>query len=98
MSLDDVAKEVGLTHLLKSNVIVIMSTGEIGGDARQYADTIMRDSNLCIAMINQQDINAVKENPASIVDVLNREAKHAMRLRPLVSTLLEQGTAIACHS
>ncbi|MBX9941792.1 MAG: restriction endonuclease, partial [Candidatus Obscuribacterales bacterium] len=53
VSLDDVAKEVGLTHLLKSNVIVIMSTGEIGGDARQYADTIMRDSNLCIAMINQ---------------------------------------------
>jgi len=30
VSLDDVAKEVGLTKFLKSNVIVIVSTGEIG--------------------------------------------------------------------
>lgn len=35
VSLDDVAKEVGLTHFLKSNVIVMVSTGDIG--ARQDA-------------------------------------------------------------
>lgn len=29
VSLDDVAKEVGLTHMLKSNVIVIVSTGSV---------------------------------------------------------------------
>lgn len=83
VSLDDVAKEVGLTHMLKSNVIVIVSTGEIGEEARTYADGIMRDSNLCIAMINKFDIDSIKDSPASIVDVLNREAKHAMKMKPL---------------
>jgi site-specific DNA-methyltransferase (cytosine-N4-specific) len=36
VNLEDVAKEVGLTHLLKSNVIVVVSTGEIGASARGY--------------------------------------------------------------
>jgi site-specific DNA-methyltransferase (cytosine-N4-specific) len=52
VSLDDVAKEVGLTHFLKSNVIVMVSTGDIGTEARRYANKIMADSNLCIVMID----------------------------------------------
>ena len=34
VSLDDVAKEVGLTHVLKGNVVVIVTTGEIDSEAR----------------------------------------------------------------
>jgi hypothetical protein len=83
VSLDDVAKEVGLTHTLKSNVIVMVSTGEIGPEARRYANKIMQDSNLCIIMIDRTDIQAIKGNPAAIVNVLNREARHAMKLKEL---------------
>ena len=43
VSLDDVAKEVGLTHFLKSTVIVMISTGDIGAEARRYANRIMAD-------------------------------------------------------
>ncbi len=81
--LDDVAKEVGLTHMLKSNVIVMISTGQIGSGARKYANTIMADSNLAIIMIDRADVESIVENPAHIVHVLNREAKHAMRLKKL---------------
>jgi hypothetical protein len=35
VSLDDVAKEVGLMHFLKCNVIVVVITGEIGAEARR---------------------------------------------------------------
>ena len=83
VSLDDVAKEVGLTHLLKSNVIVIVSTGGIGPEARRYANKIMTDSNLCVVMVDRSDIATVVENPAAIVDVFHREAKHAMQLKTL---------------
>lgn len=83
VSLDDVAKEVGLTHLLKSNVIVMVTTGVIGPEARKYANKIMRESNLCIVMIDGTDVQNIANNPASIVDVLNREAKHAMKLKAL---------------
>ena len=83
VSLDHVAKEVGLTHMLKSNVIVIVSTGEIGETARNYANKVMKDSNLCVIMIDQADIASIVENPTNIVDILNREAKHAMKLKAL---------------
>lgn len=83
VSLEDVAKEVGLKHLLKSNVIVIVSTGDIGPEARRYANKVMADSNLCIVMIDHADLAKIKENPVSIVDAFNREAHHAMTLKKL---------------
>jgi site-specific DNA-methyltransferase (cytosine-N4-specific) len=83
VSLDDVAKEVGLTHFLKSTVIVMVSTGDIGGDARRYANKIMQDSNLCVVMIDRPDLEAIKENPANIVDAFKREAHNAMTLKQL---------------
>jgi hypothetical protein len=81
--LDDVAKEVGLTHLLKSNVIVMVSTGEIGTSARKYANKIMTDSNLAIIMIDHIDIKNIVGNPANIIYILNREANYAMKLKKL---------------
>lgn len=83
VALDDVAKEVGLTHFLKSNVIVMVSTGEIGPEARRYANKIMTDSNLCIVMVDAKDLREIVKNPAMIVDVFNREAKHAMKIKTL---------------
>jgi site-specific DNA-methyltransferase (cytosine-N4-specific) len=70
-------------HLLKSNVILIVSTGEIGPEARKYADVVMKDSNLCIAMIDGADVRVVERDPAAIVDILHREARSAMKIKKL---------------
>ena len=78
VSVDDVAKEVGLTHVLKSNVVVVVSTGRISDDARRYANRIMADSNLCIVMVDGDDLAVIEVRPAAIVDVFTREARHAM--------------------
>ena len=83
VSLDDVAKEVGLTHFLKSNAIVMVSTGEIGGEARRYSNKIMADSNLCIVMLDKSDLALIESSPAAIVDVFTCEARHAMDLKRL---------------
>ena len=83
VALDDVAKEVGLTHFLKSSVIVIVTTGEVGGEARRYANKIMADSNLAIVMIDRADLEAVALNPAYLVDAFRREAEHAMALKKI---------------
>ena len=83
VSLDDVAKEVGLTHLLKSNAIVMVSTGEIGREARRYANKIMTDSNLCIIMVDKHDLALIESRPAAIVQVFTREARNAMDLKKL---------------
>ena len=83
VSLDDVAKEVGLTHFLKSNAIVMVTTGEIGSEARRYANRVMAESNLCIVMVDGHDIGLIMRRPAAIVDVFTREAQHAMDLKKL---------------
>ena len=92
VSLDDVAKEVGLTHFLKSNVIVIVTTGDIGLEAKRYANRIMTDSNLCIVTIDRTDLATIRETPAAIVDVFEREARHAMSLKKLVSGMCNTST------
>lgn len=81
--LDDVAKEVGLTHFLKSNAVVIVTTGRVGTGAREYANAIMQNMNLCIVMIEGRDLDMIARRPPAIVDVLQREAKHAMQLKAL---------------
>lgn len=81
VALDDVAKEVGLTHFLKSTVIVMVTTGDIGAEARRYANKIMSDSNLCIVMIDRVDLEGITANAAYLVDAFRREAEHAMALK-----------------
>ncbi len=83
VSLDDVAKEVGLTHMLKSNAIVMLTTGDVGREARRYAAEVMRTSNLCIMMVDGADLRSIEANPASLVDILTREARNAMQVKTL---------------
>jgi len=85
VSLDDVAKEVGLTHFLKSAVVVMVTTGTIGPEARRYANKIMTDSNLSIVMVDGSDLGRITADNAAIVEVFNREAQFAMRLKALES-------------
>ena len=83
VSLDDVAKEIGLTHFLKSNAIIMVSTGKIGPEARRYANKVMADSNIAIVMVDGNDLNLINTNPPAIIKVFQREAKHAMKLKQL---------------
>jgi site-specific DNA-methyltransferase (cytosine-N4-specific) len=90
VSLDDVAKEVGLTHLLKSNVIVLVTTGTVGVEARRYANKVMSSSNLAIVMIERSDLDATAENPAYLVDAFRREAENAMALKRLEMGVMDR--------
>ena len=78
VSLDEVAKEVGFADYFKSHTIVMVSTGEISSEARRYADKIMTDSNLCIVMMNGNDLTLIEAQPGAIVDVFTRETCHAI--------------------
>lgn len=83
LTVDDVAKEVGLTYLLKSNVIVMISTGNIEDAARLYADKVMRASNLCIVMLDGMDLDEISADPMHIKQTFSRETQRAKGLRSL---------------
>lgn len=87
VSLEDVAKEVGLTHMLKSNVIVMISTGSFSKDAQYYSNNVMKSSNLCIVFIKREDIEKISEDASEIVNVFNRQAKATMELKKLTKEL-----------
>lgn len=81
VGLDPVAKEVGLTHFLKSNVIMVVTTGKFSSTAKDYANSVMKESNLNIILLSGADLEKISKSPALIVDILNREAKHTMDIK-----------------
>lgn len=85
VKLEDVAKEVGLTLLLKSNIVLMVGNGKISSEATRYATTIMKESNLQIIFINGDDLKKIADNPTHIVDILDLEALKAKRIKDLSS-------------
>lgn len=83
VTLDPVAKEVGLTHFLKSNVIIVITTGAFTNEARKYSNAIMKDSNLSIVLLDGSDIEKISKEPSTIVDILNRDAKRTMEIKKI---------------
>ena len=83
VSIDHVAREVGLTQILYSNVIVLITTGSVSTKAKAYANHIMKNSNLSIVFIDKADIQSIEKSPISIVDIFDREAKKTMQLKKL---------------
>jgi site-specific DNA-methyltransferase (cytosine-N4-specific) len=83
VALDDVAKEVGLTFQLKSNVVMVVSTGSISSEARKYAQQVMRTTNLNVVLLDSGDLQKIAKSPTYIADALNREAIHAMKIKKL---------------
>ena len=83
VSLDDVAKEVGLTNFLRTNAVVVVTTGTVGPEARRFANKTMAESNLAVVMLDGADLKTIADRPARIVRVFNREARHAMKLKKL---------------
>lgn len=81
LTLDDVAREVGLTRLLKSSAVVVATTGTVAAEARRYTDKIIGDSNLQVVILDGADLKTIAASPARIVRIFSREARNAMRLR-----------------
>lgn len=86
VGLDDVAKEVGLVYRLLSDVIVIITRGKIGEEARRYAADVMGKTPLAIVLIDRDDVDRIVADPISIHDVLAREAAFASSLKRLDAT------------
>lgn len=78
-----VAKEVGLSHVLLSNAIVIMTTGRVSESARRYANDVMRTMNICIIMIDGDDLDEIVASPTNIIDIFNRESLNAKHIKVL---------------
>jgi Restriction endonuclease len=83
VDLDDVAKEVGLVFRLLSNVIVIITRGTVGNEARRYATDVMQKTSLAIVLIDGSDVGEIVKNSLVLYEILAREAAFAMGVKPI---------------
>ncbi|HOG46489.1 MAG TPA: hypothetical protein PLJ35_15045 [Anaerolineae bacterium] len=75
VTLDDVATAVGLSYVLRSDVVVMVGMEAIEPRSQRFACEVMENSKLRIAMINRADLECVERAPSAIIDVLNRESR-----------------------
>lgn len=83
VTIDQVAKEVGLSHVLRSNCIVMMTTGHLTSEVIKYSRAIMEDTNLCILTLQKEDIENIIQNPTCIVKIFNQQAELAKNIKLL---------------
>jgi site-specific DNA-methyltransferase (cytosine-N4-specific) len=87
MSAEAVMKEVGLQQISLANVILLVSTGRATSGAITYREKIIRKSNLNIIFIDGTDLQKIIKDNAALVEVLNKQAQDALRLKPSIGGL-----------
>ena len=80
---DDYGLATVLRLFLKSNCIVMMTTGHLTSEAIKYSKAIMEDTNLCILTLQKEDIEVIIKNPASIIKIFNHQAESAKKIKVL---------------
>jgi site-specific DNA-methyltransferase (cytosine-N4-specific) len=81
--LEDVAKEVGLAITLKSNVILVVTTGRFGRDAKSYAEDVTAGTALNVVLLDGNDLRQIIATPLQMTRIMNERAKRAMELKKL---------------
>lgn len=81
VALEDIAKEIGLATIIKSNAIMIVTTGTIGAKARDFAAQVMRETNYQIILLQNDHLKRLKADPAEIADMLRSQSEKAMTLK-----------------
>ena len=84
VAVDDLAKEHGIAALIKSNVILIATTGTFSTTAKDYARAIMRDSNLHVILLDGKALGGLQDEHTGLIGLLNecrRQARAAFQIK-----------------
>tara|TARA_X000000950_G_scaffold205332_1_gene247011 strand:- start:1537 stop:2976 length:1440 start_codon:yes stop_codon:yes gene_type:complete len=83
VSVDVIAKEVGMTFTTNADIVMIITTGEFSADAVSYAARVNSNSRYNIILINGNDLKEVSNNLDSLTEIMNRIAKRTYARKEL---------------
>lgn len=83
VSLEDVAKEVGIATTLRSNVILFVTTGRFARDAVSYADDVTANTPLNVVLMNGKLLAQIIASPLLITRFMNANARRVMELKEI---------------
>jgi site-specific DNA-methyltransferase (cytosine-N4-specific) len=83
VSLEDLAREIGIADFYHANVVMIVTTGKFAKPAIDFAEKKMERSGLNIVLLDGSTLQQIVKSPHSMGDVLGRFAQRAMTLKRL---------------
>jgi len=83
ISLEAVAKEVGMQEVSLANVILVVGTEKATESAITYRNKVISKSNLNIILIDGLTLDRVIVNSSEIFSVLKEQASNALKLKPV---------------
>ena len=83
ITVEALAKEVGLYQVTLANVILIVGTGSITQGAKTYREAILRRTNLNIIVLEGKDLKRIGADPSCITEILTAQAADALNLKGL---------------
>lgn len=81
VSLEDVAKEVGLLPITKATHLMVVANCLFTGDAKTYANEVMRNNPVMIFLLEKKDFEVVRNSPGSFPLILQAKAEQISQLR-----------------
>lgn len=81
VGIEDIIREVGVQPLLKSNVIVLITTGVFTKQAWEFAAKIMRYTNIAIIMIDGTHLKYISEDPTWLMRIVQEQIEWARKVK-----------------
>jgi hypothetical protein len=78
---DIIDREMGVAGRLRSNIIIFVSAGKVGGGPRRAADEHMADTNLSLLFLDGRDLDDLAAGATSISEILRREFAHVAEVK-----------------
>lgn len=80
--LSDLAKEVGMSLMLRAHVVVLVTMSDFSVEVRRYATELMSSSQLQVVLVNGALVNEyVRGGPGKLRDHFHTEAGETMSLK-----------------
>jgi hypothetical protein len=78
-----IAREVGISRMLQTNTILMIARGGVSGDARQFANRVMRHENIAVMFLTGDDLEELDQNATHLHHVLQGESRRISNLKRL---------------
>jgi hypothetical protein len=78
-----VAREVGITRTLQTNVLLMIARGGVSSDARQFATQVMQHENIAIVFLAEDDLDQLDSRVDHLLDTLKGQSRRIQRIKRL---------------
>lgn len=87
ISMEAVAKEVGMQQVSLSNVLLLVSADRATPAAETYRRKIVASSNLNIVFIDGQALKKIVADPSQLIVILKQQARNALTYKPKIENI-----------